>query len=275
MAEVTWFKVLTDIFSDDKIKIIQSMPEGDSLLVMWFKVLAQAGKTNDGGYIYLKRDIPYTAGMLATLFGKPQQLVEMAIKTFSQFGMIDVDDNGYIFVTHWEKHQSIDKLNQIKEKANARLKRHREKKLLELQQGNVSETFQQREGNAIEVEVDLDLKKHTTTDFDTVSKAYGRIHGKYDIEAKNLPLLTKLLDEGMTSDFLIQTMEQRYKEKQEAGEKVSGFNYYEPLFRDKWKKYVANGEQEAQREKKRAELRLVDEKITYEPAEELRGVVNG
>lgn len=154
MSEVTWFKVLTDIFSDDKIKILQSMPEGDSLLVMWFKVLAQAGKTNDGGYIYLKKNMPYTAGMLSTLFGKPQQLVELALRSFTEFGMIDVDEKGYIFVMNWEKHQSIDKLNQIKEKSRLRVQTYREKKKLELLECNVTETLQVTQSNAIDIDID-------------------------------------------------------------------------------------------------------------------------
>lgn len=163
MAEVTWFKVLTDIFSDDKIKIMQSMPEGDSITVMWFKVLAQAGKTNDGGYIYLRKNIPYTAGMLATLFNKPQQLVELALRTFSEFGMIDIDDKGYIFITNWEKHQSIDKLNQIKEKNRLRVQSHREKKKQELLQCNVTETLPSHQSNAIDIEVDIDKEKDKRT----------------------------------------------------------------------------------------------------------------
>ncbi|HMK58367.1 MAG TPA: phage replisome organizer N-terminal domain-containing protein, partial [Nitrososphaeraceae archaeon] len=159
MAEITWFKVLTDMFSDDKIKIIQSMPEGDSLLVMWFKVLSQAGKTNDGGYIYLKKNIPYNAGMLATLFGKQQQLVEMALRTFSEFGMIDIDDNGYIFVTNWEKHQSIDKLEQIKEKTRLRVQSHRDKKRQELLESNATVTLQVTQGNAIDIDIELDKER--------------------------------------------------------------------------------------------------------------------
>jgi predicted phage replisome organizer/uncharacterized phage protein (TIGR02220 family) len=155
MSEITWFKVLTDIFSDDKIKIIQSMPEGDSLLIMWFKVLSQAGKTNDGGYIYLKKEIPYTAGMLSTLFGKSQQLVELALKTFSQFGMIDIDDKGYIFVMNWEKHQSIEKMDKIREQTRIRVAEHRKKKQFELESCNVTVTQNVTQGN----ETDIDIEK--------------------------------------------------------------------------------------------------------------------
>lgn len=158
MADVTWFKVLTDIFSDDKIKIIQSMPEGDALLVMWFKVLSQAGKTNDGGYIYLRKNIPYTPAMLATLFNKSQMIVELALKLFAEFEMIDIDDNGYLFVTNWERHQSVDALEKIKEQTKIRVQNHREKKKQELLESNVTVTLLKRSSNATELELDLELE---------------------------------------------------------------------------------------------------------------------
>lgn len=139
------------------------MPEGDSLLVMWFKVLSQAGKTNDGGYIYLKKTIPYSPAMFATLFGKQQQLVELAMRTFSEFGMIDIDDKGYVFVTNWEKHQSVDKLAKIKEQTRVRVSTHREKKKLELMESNATVTLPVTQGNAIELDLELDLElKHKT-----------------------------------------------------------------------------------------------------------------
>lgn len=160
MSEVTWFKVLTDIFSDDKIKIIQSMPEGDALLVMWFKVLSQAGKTNDGGYIYLKKGIPYTSAMLATLFNKQQSLVDLALRTFCEFDMVDIDEKGYIFVTNWEKHQNIDKLDQIREKTRLRVQNHRDKKKQELLGCNATETLQVTQCNAIELDKELEIDKN-------------------------------------------------------------------------------------------------------------------
>lgn len=78
---------------------------------------------------------------------------------------------------------------------------------------------------------------NTTTeddDFRKVSKAYGQIHAKYDVEPKYYPLLTKLLKDGMTADFMIGVMEQRHKEKIAAGESISGFGYYEPVFKEKF-----------------------------------------
>lgn len=49
MAEINWIKLRVDMFDDDKIKIIQSMPEGDAILVVWIRILALAGKCNAKG----------------------------------------------------------------------------------------------------------------------------------------------------------------------------------------------------------------------------------
>jgi predicted phage replisome organizer len=203
MAEVTWFKVLTDIFSDDKIKILQSMPEGDSLLVMWFKVLAQAGKTNDGGYIYLKKNIPYTNGMLATLFGKQQQLVELAMRTFSEFGMIDIDDNGYVFVTNWEKHQSIEKLDRIREKTRLRVSEHRQKKKLELMDGNVTVTPDVTHANATEIDIDLELERTTTaTENLTVNEIYTKVFNLAHMNGLMSDYIRRVKAAGYTDAFI-------------------------------------------------------------------------
>lgn len=62
MAEVKWIKITTDIFDDDKIKIIDRMPARDEILVIWFKLLALAGKVNNGGLLFLNNRIAYTSG---------------------------------------------------------------------------------------------------------------------------------------------------------------------------------------------------------------------
>ena len=46
MAEMQWIKLRIDMFDDEKIKIIQSMPDGDALLVVWIRLIALAGKCN-------------------------------------------------------------------------------------------------------------------------------------------------------------------------------------------------------------------------------------
>ena len=41
MSEVQWIKITTDIFDDEKIQLIESMPEGDTLIVIFLTMLGK------------------------------------------------------------------------------------------------------------------------------------------------------------------------------------------------------------------------------------------
>ncbi|PEP06287.1 phage replisome organizer N-terminal domain-containing protein [Bacillus toyonensis] len=127
-VKVKWIKLSTTMFEDEKIRLIESMPEADTLLIIWIKLLAQAGKTNASGYIFLNENIPYTEDMLATLFNRPLNTVRMALGVFKKFGMIDIDNNHYINVVNWGNHQNLDRLEKIKEDTRKRVAAHRERK---------------------------------------------------------------------------------------------------------------------------------------------------
>lgn len=129
MAEVKWIKITTDMFDDEKIRLIESMPEGDAILVTWIKLLTLAGKTNDNGTIYLTETIPYTEDMLSTICRRPLQIIRLALQTFEKLEMIAVE-NGIINIVNWEKHQNIERLQQIREQTRTRVARFREKQRL-------------------------------------------------------------------------------------------------------------------------------------------------
>lgn len=107
MADVKWIKIVTDIFDDEKIQLIETMPEADSIIVIWFKLLCLAGKSNNGGVFMLSDKIPYTDKMLAAIFRRKESTVQMALEYFQQFGMIEIID-GIITIPNWSKHQSLD-----------------------------------------------------------------------------------------------------------------------------------------------------------------------
>src|SRR5690606_13932590 len=128
VSEVKWIKLSTNMFEDEKIRLIESIPDADALLVIWIKLLAQAGKTNASGYIFLNENIPYTDEMLATIFNRPINTIRLALKTFQEFGMIEISDNHFINIINWEKHQNIAGLEKIREQTRKRVAKHREKK---------------------------------------------------------------------------------------------------------------------------------------------------
>ena len=124
MAEVTWIKICTDIFDDEKILLIENMPEADSIIVIWFKLLCLAGKQNNGGVFMLNDKIAYTEEMRATIFRRPLNTVRLALKTFESYGMIEIVDK-VVTIPNWEKHQSLNALEVAKEKNRQRVALYR------------------------------------------------------------------------------------------------------------------------------------------------------
>lgn len=127
MAEVEWVRLSTGIFNNRKIRQIERMPKGDSLLVIWFKLLALAGIVNDGGAIYVTREIPYDDETLADEFRKPVALVRQAMEVFSRFGMTARREDGHLFLPGWKDHQNAEGLDRIREQNRLRKQAQRDR----------------------------------------------------------------------------------------------------------------------------------------------------
>lgn len=132
MAEISWIKISTNIFDDEKLLLIESMPEADALIVIWFKLLALAGKSNNNGVFMISEKIPYTEDMLATIFRRKKSVITLALDTFEQLGMIERIDN-VITIPNWEKHQNTAKLNKIREQTRLRVAENRKRNRLAIE----------------------------------------------------------------------------------------------------------------------------------------------
>lgn len=59
--------------------------------------------------------MPYTDEMFATVFRRPINTVRLALKTFEDFGMIEIINNT-VTIPNWDKHQSLDAYEKKKER---------------------------------------------------------------------------------------------------------------------------------------------------------------
>ena len=157
MADVKWIKIVTDIFDDEKIKLIEKMPEADTLLVIWFKILCLAGKTNRGGLLMLSDKIYYTDEMLSGLFSRPLTTVRLALKTFQDFGMIELINDTY-FIANWDKHQNVETLDKVREQTRMRVQKYRQKLIDSNVTCNVTVTDSNAREEEREEERDIDKR---------------------------------------------------------------------------------------------------------------------
>lgn len=181
MGEISWIKLKTTMFDDEKIRLIQAVPESDAILVIWIRLLVLAGKTNDDGLIYIQRNMPYTEEMLATLFDKPVNTVRLALQTLANFNMIDLNTDGSIAISNWEKHQNIEGMEKVREQNRLRKQRQREKQKLLSDQAR-----QSRDSHATDIDIDKELeldkeikRKKDVTPSKTKAKPTRHKYGEY------------------------------------------------------------------------------------------------
>ena len=110
--DIRWIKLSVNMFDDEKIRIIRTMPDGDKIILIWIQLLCLAGKINDGGEVYVGQRVVYTDDMLATILGCHVTLVR----------------TGKISIANWEKHQNIDALEEMRARDNERQKKARLRK---------------------------------------------------------------------------------------------------------------------------------------------------
>lgn len=170
MSEIKWIKITTDIFDDEKICLIDALPDHDAILVIWFKILALAGKHNRNGLLMMSDKVHYTDEMLATIFRRPLKTVRMALGIFEQFGMVEIID-GIIALPNWEKHQNIDGMEKIKQQTRNRVARHREKQKNLALGGNVTGNVTETESNATEEENKIRKDKNKDKNITTTSSS--------------------------------------------------------------------------------------------------------
>lgn len=170
MSDIKWIKLSVDMFDDEKIKLIRTMPEGNAILIVWMQLLSLAGKTNDSGMIYIARHMAYSDEMLATIFNHPLNVIRLALKTLSSFDLIEVNPEGVINITNWNKHQNIEGMERVRKLTAERVRKHRERQdklAIESPKENVTLPVTLR--NATEEELELELDKELDRDKDTMS----------------------------------------------------------------------------------------------------------
>lgn len=164
MADVKWIKIVTDIFDDEKIRYIETLPNGDETIVIWFRILCLAGKSNSSGILMMTDRIAYTDEMLSSIFNRDIKSVQLALNLFKSLEMIEMIDNK-IYVSNWSKHQNLDKLEQKKlyDREYQKKKRNESNSMLENRTTIVRQSYDAR---SLDIDIDKELDKDIDKDIE-------------------------------------------------------------------------------------------------------------
>ena len=160
-----WLKLKRDFFKRHDIRIIETMPNGKEYILFYLKLLCES--VDHDGHLRFNDQIPYSEEMLSTITNTNVDIVRSAIKIFTQLGMMDIYDDGTLFL------REVDRM--IGSASNTdganRVRRYRERqKMLSL------------EASVTECNADV---THDVTD-DNESKSKSKRKSKNDISSSIL-----------------------------------------------------------------------------------------
>ena len=220
MADVKWIKITTDIFDDEKMLLIESLPEADSIIVIWFKLLCLAGKMNNSGVFMMNNRIAYTDKMLATIFRRKEATVQLALKTFEQFGMVEILD-GVITIPNWGKHQNLDQLESKKEYMKNYMREYREKQK-QLSCKTNCKTNSKANVSEADKEEDKNKKENKNIDYEAIKDAFNSFCPSLS-SVKSMSEARKKSIRARLNSYTIEDIYEAFR-KAEASEFLKGKN---------------------------------------------------
>lgn len=184
------------MFDDEKILLIESMPNADSIIIIWIKLICLAGKLNNSGVFTFKNGLPYTEKMLATIFRREEEIVSIALKTFKNFGMTQIV-NGVITISSWGKHQSVDKIEANKAYMRDYMKKYRNKQkaIATGEKDKVKDKVKSKINSKVNfngADKDLKIEQDQDKNKDNISLDCNSIINFYNSICKSLPKVMKL-----------------------------------------------------------------------------------
>ena len=138
MAEVSWIKLSTNIFSNRKVALLLNERDGDTYFRIWIQLLTIAGQCNSNGKLIIGENSPLNVQQLSKILGKSIKKVGEILNKFIDLRMIIFENNCYE-IRNWGKSQSVDKLEEIRKNNRERQRKFREKSKME---NNVIETLE-------------------------------------------------------------------------------------------------------------------------------------
>lgn len=139
MADLQWLKLSTNFFDNNKIKLLESENDGDTLIRIWIQLLTIAMKCNYQGKLSITEDKPMTIIEISKIMGKSKKKIEKTLSIFQELQMIVIEDKFYK-IKNWSKYQSVDRLEEIRLQNCKRQQKYREKKRSEIGKNNVTVT---------------------------------------------------------------------------------------------------------------------------------------
>ena len=128
-----WLKLHQNFLDSNEIAILEGEQNGHSYIVLWLRLLLLClGKEeHDCGFMRLNENIPYSPKLLSRIFKMNVDLVQVGMKKFLELGMLEILEDGTYYI------ECVQNLIGKESDSAERVRKHRERKALQCNTGNV------------------------------------------------------------------------------------------------------------------------------------------
>ena len=162
---LSFIKLDINIMNDSKIKLIGKMPDGAKLFKLWIGILCLGMKSGRPGVLEIGDGLPFNDETLSIELDIELPVVRLGLDTFKKFKMIEIFDTGEIYLTNFEKHQQLGRIEHNNKMNRERVAKHRQKAK------NVMITAPLPNGNVTPADLDSDSDLDLDSDKDIVITA--------------------------------------------------------------------------------------------------------
>ena len=159
-----WLKLQDDFFKRHDIRIVENMPNGKDYVIFYLKLLCES--TSHDGLLRFSEEIPYNEEMLATITNTNIDIVRSAINVFEQLKMIELYDDGTLFMNQ------VEKMVGSETQGAERVRKYRENQRLLQCNANVTKSN-------IEIEKDIDIEEDIDINNNIPSSKPKKVKHKY------------------------------------------------------------------------------------------------
>ena len=122
--KLTWVKFHLDFFDDPRVKVIETMPESNTMIAIWFKLVALVGGQNTGGRFVLRTgrkesEMPLNEEIIAGIVNESLTTVRLALHTYERLGMIEAVDGVYV-ISDWDRIVDEERLRRLEARREAK-----------------------------------------------------------------------------------------------------------------------------------------------------------
>ena len=194
-----WLKLKRDFFKRHDIRVIESMPNGKDYVLFYLKLLLES--VDHEGSLRFSETIPYNEEMLAVITNTNVDIVRSAMKLFVELGMMEVLDEGTIYMNEVER-----MIGSAADNDNAnRQRRFRERQKTTALLPSYASVTKSNESKSIEIEKELEIEKESIESNETVKTIISYLNQKagtnYKASSKNTK---KLIGARMQEGFKVE-----------------------------------------------------------------------